>query len=99
MSLMVLSLMAPTHVSHESYVLYARMLLGFLWLVLMCSHNVSSSVYINIWLTVFYCPRPGILPDCVCGRKRRCVFMAFSEASLRMRFASMRVALPQVTRG
>ena len=24
-----------------------------------------SSVYINIWLTVFPCPRPDVLPHCV----------------------------------
>ena len=73
MSLMVLSLMAPTRVSYESYVLYALMILvvGPYALTMF-----PSSVCINIRLTVFPCPRPGVLPHCV-----------RTQASLRLPFA------------
>ena len=88
MSLMVLSLMAPTHVSHESYVLYARMLLWFLWLVLMLSQCFKFCVYQHLAHS-FPLPTPRHFAW-LCVR---------TQASLRLSFASLRLPLPQVTRG
>ena len=49
----------------------------FLWVLRsVCSFMFLSSVYIIIWLTVFPCPRPGVLPHCV-----------RTQASLRLPFA------------
>ena len=76
----VLSLMAPTHVSSESCTLFS-----FLWLYILIyiyiyiyilSDNVSKfCVYINIGLAVFPCPRSDVLLHCVRAHKLRCVFL------------------------